>query len=159
MLADVYNWHILDKWPETKMNHQGAFQRKMSCNKISRCIEWREFALCRDSSLISKRHECVNGRSHGFETQWDFTSYRILKSIHDDIFIYIISNKTCYCRMSLWLKVSGLGVQLLNRSISQIIQCIIQISHNAPFSSRNVHICKMVHFCGIWDRGIVGFVQ
>ena len=50
-----------------------------------------------------------------------------------------------------------------NRPISQIPQCISQISHNAPFCNRNVHTCahfcyKMVH-CGIWDWCIVGFVQ
>ena len=42
-----------------------------------------------------------------------------------------------------------------NGPISHIPQCIGQISHNAPFCNRNVHIyahfCyKMVH-CGIWD--------
>ena len=45
--------------------------------------------------------------------------------------------------------------------VSQIPQCIRQISHNAPFCKRNVHKCahfcyKMVH-CGI--HGTVGFVQ
>ena len=50
-----------------------------------------------------------------------------------------------------------------NRPISQISQYIRQISHNAPFCNRNVHMCahfcyKMVH-CGIWDWRIVGFVQ
>ena len=50
-----------------------------------------------------------------------------------------------------------------NRCISQIPQCIRQISHNAPHSNRNVHACahfcyKVVHF-GIWDRRIVGFVR
>ena len=50
-----------------------------------------------------------------------------------------------------------------NRPISQIPQCIRQISHNAPFCNRNVHICahfcyKMLHY-GIWHRGILGFVK
>ena len=50
-----------------------------------------------------------------------------------------------------------------NRPISQIPQCIWQISHNAPFWNRNVHTCahfcyKMVH-CGIWDWCIMGFAQ
>ena len=45
--------------------------------------------------------------------------------------------------------------------ISQIPQCIWQVSNNAPFCDRNVHACahffyKMVH-CGIWCT--VGFVQ
>ena len=50
-----------------------------------------------------------------------------------------------------------------NRPISQIPQCIRQISHNVPFCSRNVHTCA--HFCykmmhhGIWDWGIMGFVR
>ena len=50
-----------------------------------------------------------------------------------------------------------------NRPISQISQCIGQISHNTPFCNRNVHTCahfcyKMV-ICGIWDWCIVGFVR
>ena len=48
----------------------------------------------------------------------------------------------------------------LYRQISQIPQCIRQISHNAPFCNRNVHLCahfcyKVVHY-GIWDWCIVG---
>ena len=36
------------------------------------------------------------------------------------------------------------------RAISQIPQCIRQISHNAPFCNRNVHMCA--HFCyKLWD--------
>ena len=48
-----------------------------------------------------------------------------------------------------------------NRPISQIPQCIRLISHNAPYFSRNVHMCT--HFChkmvyrGIWDWCIVGY--
>ena len=43
-----------------------------------------------------------------------------------------------------------------NSSISQIPQCIRQITHNAPFPT---HFCyKMVH-CAIWVWYIVGFVQ
>ena len=50
-----------------------------------------------------------------------------------------------------------------NRPISQMPQCIRQISHNAPFCNRNVHTCahfcyKMLH-CGIWHRCILGFVR
>ena len=50
-----------------------------------------------------------------------------------------------------------------NRPISQIPQCIRQISHNATFCNRNVHMrahfCyKMLH-CGIWHRCILGFVK
>ena len=50
-----------------------------------------------------------------------------------------------------------------NRPISQIPECIRQISHNASFCNRNVRTCayfsyKLVH-CGIWDWCIVGFVQ
>ena len=42
-------------------------------------------------------------------------------------------------------------------------QCIRQISNNAPFCNRNVHMCahfsyKMVH-CGILDQWIVGCVR
>ena len=49
------------------------------------------------------------------------------------------------------------------RPISQIPQCIRQISHNAPFCNRNVHTCahfchKMVH-CGLWDQCTVGWVH
>ena len=49
-----------------------------------------------------------------------------------------------------------------NRPISQVPECIRQISHNASFCNRNVHTCahfcyKMVH-CVIWDWCIVGFV-
>ena len=48
-------------------------------------------------------------------------------------------------------------------ALSQILQCIRQIWHNAPFCNRNVHTCahfcyKMVH-CGIWDCCIVEFVR
>ena len=55
------------------------------------------------------------------------------------------------------------GSVLLNRPISQIPQCIRQISHNATFCNRNVHMCA--HFCykmlrcGIWCRCILGFVR
>ena len=54
-------------------------------------------------------------------------------------------------------------IQHCNRPISQVPQCIRQISHNAPFCNRNVHTCahfcyKMVHY-GIWDRSIMGFVR
>ena len=48
-------------------------------------------------------------------------------------------------------------------TISQIIQCIRQISHNAPLCNRNVHKCA--HFCynvvpcGIWDWCIMAFVR
>ena len=50
-----------------------------------------------------------------------------------------------------------------NRPISQIPQCIIQISHNATFCNRNEHTCahfcyKMLH-CGIWHICILGFVR
>ena len=48
------------------------------------------------------------------------------------------------------------------RSVSQILQCIRQISHNAPLCNRNVHMCarfcyNVVH-CGILNWCIVGFV-
>ena len=47
--------------------------------------------------------------------------------------------------------------------ISQIPQCIRQISRNASFCNRDVHTCahicyQMVH-CGIWDWCIEGFMQ
>ena len=50
-----------------------------------------------------------------------------------------------------------------NRPMSQIPQCIMQISHNAPLCNRNVQMCahfcyKMLH-CGIWDWCIMGFVH
>ena len=50
-----------------------------------------------------------------------------------------------------------------NWPISQIPQCIRQISHNATFCNRNVHTCahfcyKMLH-CGMWHRCILGFVR
>ena len=49
------------------------------------------------------------------------------------------------------------------RPFWQIPQCIIKISHIAPFCNRNVHTCthfcyKMLH-CGIWHRCILGFVR
>ena len=49
-----------------------------------------------------------------------------------------------------------------NRYISQIPQCIRQISHNATLCNRNVHVCahfyyKVVHWA-LLDRCIVGFV-
>ena len=59
-------------------------------------------------------------------------------------------------------EISVLAIQG-NSPIPQIPQCIRQISHNATFCNRNVHmwahLCyKMVH-CGIWDWCIVGFMQ
>ena len=45
-----------------------------------------------------------------------------------------------------------------NRPISQIPQCIRQMSHNAPFCDRNVHCYKLVR-CAILDWCIVGYVQ
>ena len=52
---------------------------------------------------------------------------------------------------------------LHNRPISQIRECIRQISHNAPLCNRNVHACAhfchiMMH-CGIWDWCFVRYVQ
>ena len=56
------------------------------------------------------------------------------------------------------------------RPISQIPQCMRQMSHNAPFCNRNVHTCTfllqndalwdmgLLH-CGIWDWCIMGFVK
>ena len=50
-----------------------------------------------------------------------------------------------------------------NRPVSQILECIRQISHNAPFCNWNVH--TFAHFCykmnhhGKWDWGIMGFVK
>ena len=46
--------------------------------------------------------------------------------------------------------------------IKQILQRIGQMSYNAPFCNRNVHMCahfcyEMVH-CGIWDWCIMGFI-
>ena len=50
-----------------------------------------------------------------------------------------------------------------NRPISQIPQCIRQISYNAPFCDRNVHpyahFCHKMVYCGIWNWCIAGFVQ
>ena len=51
----------------------------------------------------------------------------------------------------------------LNKTISQIPECICVISHNATFCNRNVHMCahfcyKMVH-CGIFVWCILGFVR
>ena len=43
-----------------------------------------------------------------------------------------------------------------NSSISQIPQCIRQITHNAPFPT---YFCYKVVHCGIWVWCIVGFVQ
>ena len=60
--------------------------------------------------------------------------------------------------------VTSVIVFACNRPISQIPQCITQISHNnAPFCKRNVHMCahfcyKMLH-CGIWHRCILEFVK
>ena len=49
-----------------------------------------------------------------------------------------------------------------NTSISQMLQCIRQIIHNAPLCNRNVHMCAhscfKVVFCGLWDWCIMGFV-
>ena len=50
-----------------------------------------------------------------------------------------------------------------NRPISQIPQCIRQLSRNATFCNGNVHTCahfgyKTVH-CGMWDWCIVWFVK
>ena len=45
--------------------------------------------------------------------------------------------------------------------ISQIPQCIRQISHNAPFCNRNIsaHFCFKMVYCGIFVECIVVFVQ
>ena len=47
----------------------------------------------------------------------------------------------------------------INRSISHLPQCIRQITHNASYGNSNVHICYKMVNCGIWDWGIVRFVQ
>ena len=51
----------------------------------------------------------------------------------------------------------------LNRPMSQILQCIRQISHNTTYCNRNVHTCahfcyEMV-YCGIWYWCFVVFVR
>ena len=49
-----------------------------------------------------------------------------------------------------------LKIRVLNRTISQIPQCIIQISHNAPFCNRNVHAyAHCVTNGAMWDMGLV----
>ena len=48
---------------------------------------------------------------------------------------------------------------LWNRLISQIPQCIRQISNKTPFCNRNVHTCALWVHCGIWDWFIVGLEQ
>ena len=45
-----------------------------------------------------------------------------------------------------------------NRPISQISRCTRQISHNAPFCNRNVHMYKMA-YCRMRYRCTVGFVR
>ena len=51
--------------------------------------------------------------------------------------------------VGLWVSdVSVLHNLPINRGISQIPQCIWQISHDAPFCNRNVHTCA--HFCCKW---------
>ena len=57
----------------------------------------------------------------------------------------------------------GIICCMSNGVISQISQCIRQISHDAPSCYRNVHKCahfcyRMVH-CVIWDQCIVEFVR
>ena len=56
----------------------------------------------------------------------------------------------------------------LMRPISQIPQCIRQLSHNALFCNRNVKICAHFYMCtfllqngdcGIWDWCVVGCVH
>ena len=43
-----------------------------------------------------------------------------------------------------------------DRSISQIPQCIKQISHHAPFCNRNVHTCTFLLQNGaLWDMGLL----
>ena len=47
-----------------------------------------------------------------------------------------------------------------NISLAEIPQCIRQISHNAPFCNRNVHMCE--HFCysgALWDICLMHCVQ
>ena len=76
--------------------------------------------------------------------------------------------KVCHSGMPHWQPLLGIlswsshSLQL-NRPISQIPECIRQISHNATFCNRNVHTCehfchKML-YCGIWHRCILGFVR
>ena len=50
-----------------------------------------------------------------------------------------------------------------NRPISEIPQCIRQLSHNVPFCNRNMHTCahfcyKMMH-CGVFVLGTAGFLK
>ena len=51
----------------------------------------------------------------------------------------------------------------LNRPMSQISQCIRQISHNTTFCNRNVHtyahVCYKIVHCGIWYLCIVVFMR
>ena len=52
---------------------------------------------------------------------------------------------------------------VMNKSLAKIPQCVRQISHNAQFCNRNVHICA--HFCykmvhrGVFVWCTVGFVR
>ena len=64
----------------------------------------------------------------------------------------------CNSRISLCERVYGF-LSISNRPITQILQCIRQISHNAPFCNRNVHVhISVTKFCivgygtdALWD--------
>ena len=79
-------------------------------------------------------------------------------NLSHDLYVYVEHSSTW--KESIHFE---MGTCFPNSPISQIPQCIRQISHNVPLCERNVHTCiyffyKMVH-CGIWDWCIVGFFQ
>ena len=45
----------------------------------------------------------------------------------------------------------------INRSVSQIPQCLTPIFHSAPLCSRNVHTCAHFWNGALWDMGLVHF--
>ena len=103
----------------------------------------------------------------GTYTKWSLIRYShsvCIQYCFDVVALYFMPNSCQLCTHVLQgCFTDTWAIMIYNRPISQIPQYIRQISHNASFCNRNVHMCahfcyKMVH-CGIWDWCIVGLVQ
>ena len=122
-------------------------------------IIFQNSILCFDSRCV-----CYIKVNHWLWEQSDMYAIQMLTADHGNNQL-VIGDWNKEVKYLWWLFVFSIDILDLHsyRPISQILQCIRQMSHNAPFCNRNVHTCahfcyKVVH-CGMYDWCIVGFVQ
>ena len=115
------------------------------CNAWGVCLMggwcWWWEILWSTSMFSDEELDCTMSVRLHYVSRWEFL-YKSNRSIHCDLVVLYL---------------------IINRSVSQIPQCINPISHNAPLYNRNVHMCanfchKVVH-SGIFIWCIMGFVR